>query len=154
MRYKAIRSAHQQGRAPAAEKFGTPQHGIVAAQRGMTLIEIMIVLAILGLVMGVLVGPRVMDIFRDSKGEIARLAVQKLANEAFPQWLSRNPGKACPEQIDELAALMNKKDAQDPWGNPYKMLCPPNLPAGAKIIAIMSPGVDGKEGTDDDIKSW
>jgi type II secretory pathway pseudopilin PulG len=120
----------------------------------MTLIEIMIVLAIIALVMGLLVGPRVIGIFRDSKGDIAKLAVQKLANEAFPQWLSRNPGKACPEQIEELNELMNKKDAKDPWGNRYKMFCPPNLPASAKGIAIMSSGEDGKEATDDDIKSW
>ena len=41
------------------------------AQRGMTLLEIMIVLAILALVMGLVVGPRVMKMFGESKVDIA-----------------------------------------------------------------------------------
>ena len=86
----------------------------------MTLIEIMIVLAILALVMGLIVGPRVMENWRRSKSDIARLTVEKLANEAFPQWSSQNRGKVCPERIEELAALMNAKDANDPWGNLYR----------------------------------
>jgi prepilin-type N-terminal cleavage/methylation domain-containing protein len=123
-------------------------------QRGMTLFEIMIVLAILALVMGLIVGPRVMALFADSKVDIANLAVQKFANEAYPQWAMRNPGKDCPASIDELGDLMNRKSNHDPWGQPYQMLCPPNLPPGAKVIAISSPGPDKKEGTADDIKSW
>jgi general secretion pathway protein G len=120
----------------------------------MTLLEIMIVLAILALVMGLVVGPRLMEILVDARGDIAKLAVGKLAGEAYPQWLARNPGQVCPAQLDDLAELTNKKDTKDPWGNDYKMLCSPSLPAGAKGIAILSLGPDGKEGTEDDIKSW
>lgn len=124
------------------------------AERGMTLIEIMIVLAILALVMGLLVGPRVMEIFGKSKEDIAKLAVKKLANEAFPQWLAQHPERACPDKVEDLSDLTDKKDSKDPWGNRYRMRCPPDLPSGAKRIAIVSPGQDGKEGTDDDIRSW
>lgn len=133
-------------------KLGKLYH---SAQRGMTLLEIMIVLAILALVMGLVVGPRVMKLFGESKVDIAKLTVQKFANEAFPQWARSHPDKGCPEKIEDLSEYMDKKDTKDPWGNQYKMLCPPNLPAGARGgIAIMSPGEDGKEGTVDDIKSW
>lgn len=127
---------------------------INGAQRGMTLLEIMIVLAILALVMGLVVGPRVMQMFGESKVDIAKLTVQKMAHEAYPQWARSHPDKGCPEKIEDLTEYMDKKDTKDPWGNQYKMFCPPNLPAGAKGIAIMSPGEDGKEGTEDDIKSW
>jgi general secretion pathway protein G len=123
-------------------------------ERGMTLLEIMIVLAILALVMGIIVGPRVMALFADSKVEIAKIKIQKLANEGYPQWAMRNPGKDCPERIDELSEVMNAKPPHDPWGQPYRMLCPPNLPPGVRTIAIVSSGPDKKEGTDDDIKSW
>ena len=116
------------------------------AQRGMTLIEIMIVLAIIALVMGLLVGPRVMILFSRSKEKIAALAVGKLANEAYPQWASSHPDKSCPDTLDELSALSNNKDATDPWGHAYQLRCPP--------IAISSVGPDGQEGTRDDIKSF
>ena len=123
-------------------------------QRGMTLLEIMIVLAILALVMGLVVGPRVMKMFGESKVDIAKATVKKYAFEAYPSWSQSHPDKACPEKLEELNEYMNNKDIKDPWGGTYKMLCGQNLPAGAKGIAISSPGEDGKEGTADDIKSW
>ena len=131
-------------------------HPIVRnSQRGMTLLEIMIVLAILALVMGLVVGPRVMKMFGESKGDIAAATVKKYAYEAFPSWSASHPDKGCPDKLEDLSEYMDKKDTKDPWGNQYKLLCPPNLPPGARGgIAISSPGEDGKEGTGDDVKSW
>ncbi len=123
-------------------------------RRGMTLLEIMIVLAIIALVMGLVVGPRVLRYFGKSRVDIAKATVQKYAFEAFPSWAADHPDKACPEKLEDLNEHMNNKDTKDPWGGQYKMLCGPNLPAGAKGLQVMSPGEDGKEGTADDIKSW
>ncbi len=123
-------------------------------RRGMTLLEIMIVLAILALVMGLLVGPKVMALFADSKVKIANMAVHKYADEAFVQWSMQHSDKGCPDQLSDLNEYMNSKDVKDPWGHPYKMMCGQTLPPGAQHIAVMSDGEDGKEGTDDDIKSW
>ena len=124
------------------------------AQRGMTLLEIMIVLAILALVMGLVVGPRVMKMFGESKGDIAKATVKKYAFEAYPSWAAAHPDKACPDKLEDLNEYMNNKDIKDPWGGLYKMMCGANLPPGAKGLAVMSPGEDGKDGTTDDIKSW
>jgi general secretion pathway protein G len=125
------------------------------SQRGMTLLEIMIGLAILALVMGLVVGPRVMRMFSKSKDDIAGLTVKKYAYEAFGEWSQAHPDKACPEKLEDLSQYMDSKDVKDPWGNPYKMFCGQNLPAGAKGgLAVMSSGPDGKDGTEDDIKSW
>ena len=131
-----------------------PQQTRARALRGMTLLEIMIVLAILALVMGLLVGPRVFRAFQDSKTEIARNTVRKLANEAYPQWAMKpsNNGK-CPTLVD-LSEYMNSKDEKDPWGEEYVVKCGGDLPAGATGIAIVSKGDDKKEGTGDDLKSW
>ena len=125
------------------------------SQRGMTLLEIMIVLAILALVMGLVVGPRVMRMFSKSKDDIAALTVKKYAYEAFGEWSQAHPDKACPEKLEDLSQYMDSKDVKDPWGTPYKMFCGQNLPAGAKGgRAVMSSGEDAKEGTEDDVKSW
>ena len=124
------------------------------AHRGMTLLEIMIVLAILALVMGVLVGPRVIDAFRDAKKRTATLAVRKYADEAYPAWAAAHPDRPCPDTLEDLGAFMNQKDTKDPWGNRYKMYCGSTLPPDAKGLAVSSPGEDGKDGTADDIRSW
>jgi len=128
---------------------------LAGSQRGMTLLEIMIVLAILALVMGLLVGPRVMKLFSESKEEVAKLAETDMVNTAFPAWSTRHSDKGCPDKLEDLSDYMNKKDTKDPWGNPYKFYCGQNLPPGAKGgFAVSSSGPDGKEGTSDDIKSW
>lgn len=124
------------------------------AHRGMTLLEIMIVLAILALVMGLLVGPKVMTMFQGSKVDITKIKLKKYAFEAYPSWSTSHPDKACPAEISELNEYMNNNDSNDSWGRPIKMLCGAELPAGAKGLAVMSVGEDGKEGTPDDLKSW
>jgi general secretion pathway protein G len=124
------------------------------SQRGMTLLEIMIVLAILALVMGLVVGPRVMKMFGESKVDIAKATVKKYAFEAYPSWAQSHPDKACPDKLEDLNEYMNNKDIKDPWGGQFKMQCGANLPPGAKGIGISSAGEDQKEGTGDDIHSW
>jgi prepilin-type N-terminal cleavage/methylation domain-containing protein len=121
---------------------------------GLTLLEIMIVLAILALVMGLLVGPKVMAAFGQSKIKTTKIKLTQYANEAFPQWSANHPDKACPEKLSDLNENMNSKDTNDSWGRPIKMLCGANLPAGVKGLGVVSAGEDGKEGTEDDLKSW
>jgi len=129
------------------------------AHRGMTLLEIMIVLAILALVMGLVVGPRVMRLFGQSKEKIAWITAQKLANEQYGDWAQSHPGKSCPDKLEDLTANANSDDKNDPWGQPYKMFCGPTLPAGVKSgVAIQSNGPNGKDDScadnSDDICSW
>ena len=118
---------------------------------GMTLLEIMIVLAILALVMGLLVGPQVLKLFAQGKEDIAASGVKKLAYESYPQWASRpaNTGK-CPT-VQQLAEYGGS--VKDPFGQEYVIKCN-DLPAGAVGIAVSSKGPDQREGTGDDIKSW
>ena len=127
-------------------------------QRGLTMLEIMIVIAILGLVMGLVIVPKVMGMFGKSQGDIAKLAVTKFASEAYPQWALKNTDKGCPESLLEVAQHIGKTEAdtKDPWGTPYKMFCGAGqLPAGVSDgIAVMSFGPDKAEGTADDIRSW
>jgi prepilin-type N-terminal cleavage/methylation domain-containing protein len=118
---------------------------------GMTLLEIMIVLAILALVMGLLVGPQVLKLFAQGKEDIAVAGAKKLANEAYGMWVSRpiNTGK-CPtaQQLAEVAGA-----AKDPWGEEYVVKCT-DLPPTVVGVAIYSKGPDKKPDTGDDLKSW
>jgi hypothetical protein len=108
--------------------------------------------AIAGIVIVVLAMRSFHQYMDESKTSLARIDVNTLANEAFPQWARSHPDKACPDRIDELFEYI-PGDRSDPWGRPYKMRCK-DLPPGAHGIAIFSAGEDGVEGTADDIKSW
>ena len=126
----------------------------LSTQLGMTLLEIMIVLAIIAVVMGFLVGPAVLRQFQGSKVDTTKMIVQKMANEAYTHWTMAT-GKQCPDSLKDLEKYRNKKDTKDGWGNELIMLCGSNAPAGATTgFAILSVGPDGKQGTEDDIKSW
>ena len=119
----------------------------------MTLLEIMIVLAIIALVMGLVVGPMVMNHFAKSKREVTALKIKKLAFEAYPAWAAVSH-KACPDKLGELSEYMNdrsSKGVSDEWGRPLEMSC--NRP-GVRGLAVWSHGEDGTPDTADDIRSW
>ena len=110
----------------------------------MTLLEIMIVLAILAIVMGIVVGPRVYAIFVESRGKTTQLKLNKYAYEAYPSWAATH-GARCPASLAELNPYMNSNDSTDSWGNPLELTCPPPK--------IHSAGEDGQKGTADDLVS-
>jgi type II secretory pathway pseudopilin PulG len=116
----------------------------------MTLLEIMIVLAILALVMGLLIGPKVMAHFHDARRKTARMAVKMYADQDYLQW-SMTHHEPCPGSIVELAGTT---EVQDPWGNDYKMYCGATAPAPAIAFGAASFGEDEHESTRDDIRSW
>jgi prepilin-type N-terminal cleavage/methylation domain-containing protein len=120
-------------------------------QAGVTLIEIMIVLAILALIMGFLVGPRVLNSFREARIRTANMMAQDYVS-AYTQWVMNNDD-TCPNSLEELRRYRNRKDDRDPWGSTFEMRCGDNAPEGVEF-GVLSPGPDKKTGTDDDIRSW
>ena len=121
------------------------------AEAGMTLIEIMIVLAIIALVMGLLVGPKVLQGIRSAKRKTAWMMTKEYEG-AFTRWSADNE-EGCPAQLDDLLKYTNKKDTKDPWGSKYAMKCGEGAPEGTEF-GVYSAGADKKDGTADDIKSW
>lgn len=125
-------------------------------ERGMTLLEIMIVLAILALVMGLLLGPKILKAFQESKEDTQRALVKKYVYEGYVGWSVHNPTKACPASLMEIANELGRNDSKDAWGHELIMFCGDNVPPGAAKdgFAVMSLGKDGQQNTADDIKSW
>jgi len=124
----------------------------LAGQEGVTLIEIMIVLAIIGLIMGVLVGPKVMSAFKEARVKTAFLMLKEYEG-AYTRWLADSDGGDCPEKLDDLLKYTNKKDLKDPWGLPFVMKCGEGVPSDTHF-GVVSFGPDKKEGSEDDIHSW
>jgi general secretion pathway protein G len=124
---------------------------LAAAQRGFTLIEMMIVVAIIGLIMGSVAIVAV----RQWKIAQTKNAQQMVATVAQAVDLySTQHNDPCPS--GGVAGLVSekllKKHPKDPWGQELLFTCPgTNNPDGADVV---SKGPDKQEGTNDDIRSW
>lgn len=118
-----------------------------ARQLGMTLLEIMIVLALLGLVTGAIVAG-VIPAFKRGKIKTAKTAMVQMAG-VVAQYSTDNDGK-CPS-VDDLvtASFLSKSQMKDPWGSSY-VIKDCEGPEGAHVVSL---GPDKQEGTADDIKS-
>jgi general secretion pathway protein G len=125
-------------------------------QAGFTLMEIMIVLAIIGLIMGVLVLPRLMGAGDKAKIKAAKTQVSQF-NLNYETWSLDNPGEACPSSIDDLVQAKGAKNTKlqktDPWGSEFRIICGDSAPEGVGF-GVISNGPDKKPDTGDDIKSW
>lgn len=121
------------------------------AQRGMTLLEIMIVLAIIALIAGS-VGVGVFGALNRGRIKTAKIAVKEIQGAAQQFMMDNN--NSCPQNIDDLIGqrYLPKKTYRDPWNKEFIFKCPgQGDPDG---IDVVSNGPDKAEGTQDDIKSW
>jgi general secretion pathway protein G len=117
---------------------------------GFTLLEIMVVLAIIGLIVGS-VGVMVFNRFKKAQVQTAKTRVTEISN-ATTQYMLDNSNN-CPRGLDDLVTQKYlKKGLKDPWGKDFIFRCPgTNDTDGADVV---SAGPDKQEGTADDIKSW
>lgn len=118
------------------------------SSRGMTLIEILVVLAIIGLIVGgvaVVAG----GAFTDAQQSTAENEVIQI-EQATEMYMVQKKGK-CPKSVQDLkAGGVLKKVKKDPWGTEYQLKCP----GEHSDIDISSAGKDKEFGTADDVNSW
>jgi len=138
----------------------------VRAQRGFTLLEVMVVVVILG-ILAALVVPKII-----SRPDEARIiaAKQDIASLMQALKLYRLDNQRYPTTEQGLQALLTKPTAmpippnwktggyverlpKDPWGNPYQYLYP-GVRGEIDVFSYGADGAPGGEGNDADLGSW
>ena len=119
-------------------------------RRGMTLIEIMVVITILGLIMAA-VGVAVIPKLDEAKQDTARLDMANI-NQALKLYYTKK-GKY-PDTGTGLRALVETQNLEkiplDPWGHEYVYMSEGGKPV---ITSYGADGTQGGEGADADISS-
>jgi len=123
------------------------------AARGMTLIEILVVLVLLGIVMGIVAGNFIGQ-GEEAKRKAASIEISQIVNtlDLFKLEIGRYPTSqeglqaliTAPSGVNNWNGPYWKKGTvpKDPWGNEYRYVAP-----GAKgPYDIISYGADAKEG--------
>jgi general secretion pathway protein G len=132
--------------------------------RGMTLIEILVVLTLIAVVMGI-VGGNYLQRGEQAKAKAAKIEIDQIGQtlDLFKLEVGRYPTSqeglqaliAAPAGVNNWNGPYWKKGTlpKDPWGNEYKYTSPGQHGA-YDITSLGADGKEGGEGTNKDINSW
>jgi general secretion pathway protein G len=114
-------------------------------RRGVTLVEVLIVVAIIAMVAGgvaVFALPR----FKEAQIKTAETGARVIRN-AVQSWQSATGEQTCPtvSQLIQEKQLDPGQNTNDPWGQSYTLTCTED------DVTVSSIGPDKKKGTKDDI---
>ena len=140
------------------------QSKLARAQRGFTLLELLVVLVILGM-LAALAGPRVMKYVSSAKTDTAQLQIEEFgaALDMYKLEVGRHPNTQ--EGLQALVEapggatnwngpyLKKKTVPKDPWGTDYHYASPGQHGA-FDLSTLGADGREGGEGEDRDVVSW
>lgn len=133
-------------------------------KNGFTLVELLVVLAILGLLVA-LAAPRVMNYLGSARSDTARIQIEKLSGVLD---LYRLEVGHYPTEQEGLRALVekptqagdwngpylrNSESLVDPWGAPY-VYHSPGQHGEFDLYTLGADGKEGGDGADRDITNW
>jgi general secretion pathway protein G len=136
---------------------GRLARGVRAAERGMTLVEIMVVVIIIGLVTSV-VGVSVFGQLEKAKRSTAFTQIKQLSEGLELYKLSYHNYPTTGEGLAALAspkgggAPIMKEIPKDPWDHDYVYIYPGANNQGS--FDLMSYGADGVQGGGDDVANY
>lgn len=108
-------------------------------QSGFTLVEMLVVLAIIGMVVG-LVGPRVLNYLAESKVKTAQIQMENISSALDLFYLDAG---RYPRTEEGLTALVRRPNEVGAWNGPYlKAVTVPKDPWGRDYL-YRSPGQNG-----------
>ena len=131
------------------------------ARRGVTLLELILVITILG-ILAVLIVPNFVGVGERARHKTVVASIKELENNIAR--FEADVGRL-PESLQELVEkpddwpeeqtwhpyLRHGKLPVDPWGSPYQYVKPGEH---NEDYDLFSPGPDRQPGTDDDIGNW
>jgi general secretion pathway protein G len=139
------------------------RHALRQAEAGFTLVEMLVVIAIIGLIMG-LVGPRVLNYLGDSKVKAAKLQIESFSSSLDLFYLDVGRYPTVSEGLSALAQrpgnttiwngpyLKTGAVPPDPWGHIY-LYRTPGERGPYEIVSLGSDGQEGGTGTAADISN-
>jgi general secretion pathway protein G len=128
-----------------------------ASERGMTLVEIMVVVIIISLVTGV-VGVQVFNSLAKAKDKVCQTQIKQIGEALELYKLSFHQYPSTAEGLQALVAPKGNSKPfmpsipKDPWDHEYVYIFPGVNNQGG--FDIMSYGADGVQGGGDDIGNW
>ena len=152
----------------ATDKRRTEIRHFASGRNGFTLLELVIVIAILSL-LAAIIAPKMMGRADDAKIADAKIQIRnletalklyKLDNGSYPDTeqglealISKPATGNVPNKYREGGYLEQKKIPLDPWGNPY-IYVSPGIHGDFDILSYGSDGKDGGADKDADITNW